>query len=59
MLYEVRLNLEQSIVAALDEAKILECARDTYEIDNVLYVAQVLSGAPFSFVQKVYEGTST
>lgn len=38
---------------ALDEAKILECARDEYDEDHMLYVAQRLSGAPFSFVEHV------
>lgn len=51
----VNKNLGEEIADAIHEAKILECARDFYEIDHVLYVAQVLSGAPFSFVQHVYD----
>lgn len=43
------------IKEAIDEAKILECARDNYEEDHVLYVAQRLSGAPFSFIEEVYQ----
>ena len=43
------------IIEAIDEAKILECAREEYEEDHVLYIAQRLSGAPFSFVQEVYD----
>ena len=42
------------IEEALLEAQILEEALDKYDEDHMLYVAQVLSGAPYSFVQKVY-----
>ena len=48
-------TLYENIVEALEEAKILECVRDEYEESNMLYVAQRLSGAPFSFVQEVYQ----
>ena len=46
-------TLEELIVEALEEAKILECARDKYEEDNVMLTAMRLSGAPYSFVKKV------
>jgi hypothetical protein len=41
-------TLEELIVEALEEAKILECARDKYEEDNVMLTAMRLSGAPYS-----------
>lgn len=47
-------SLLETIQDAIEEAKILECARDEYEEDHMLFVAQVLSGAPYSFVEKVY-----
>jgi hypothetical protein len=46
-------TLEELIVEALEEAKILECARDNYEEDNVLLTAMRLSGAPYSFIEQV------
>lgn len=62
----MQLNLEEAmeksvmeiIQEALEEAKILECARDEYEEDHMLYIAQILSGAPFSFVEKVHSDLS-
>mgnify|MGYP006932105633 CR=1 FL=1 len=48
------LSVYELITDALDEANILECARDTYEREHMLYVAQRLSGAPFSFVQEIF-----
>lgn len=47
-------TLQEVIEEALEEAKILECARETYDEDHVLYVAQRLSGAPYSFIEQVY-----
>lgn len=49
-------SVYELIVEALEEANILECARDQYEQEHMLYVAQRLSGAPFSFVQGVFTG---
>jgi hypothetical protein len=48
------MTVKETIVEAIEEAKILECARDTYDTDHVLFVAQKLSGAPFSFVKEVF-----
>jgi hypothetical protein len=42
------------IIEAIEEAKILECAREEYEEDHMLYIAQRLSGAPYSFIEDVY-----
>lgn len=42
------------IEEALEEAHILEQARDVYDQDHMLYIAQRLSGAPHSFVEEVY-----
>lgn len=47
------------IVEALDEARIMECAREEFEEDHLLYIAQRLSGAPFSFVSDVYKRLTT
>lgn len=47
-------NLREEIIEAIEEATILECALDQFDHDHVMYVAQKLSGAPFSFVQKIY-----
>ena len=52
-------NLYECIVEALEEAKIMECVREVYEEDNMLYVAQKLSGAPYSFINDVYTGRLT
>jgi hypothetical protein len=49
-------TLEELIVEALEEAKILECARDKYEEDNVMLTAMRLSGAPYSFVEQIALG---
>jgi hypothetical protein len=47
-------SVYELIVEALEEANILECARDQYESDHMLYVAQRLSGAPFSLVEEIF-----
>jgi hypothetical protein len=47
-------TVQELIVEALEEARILECALDEYDEDHVLYVAQCLSGAPYSFVEKIH-----
>lgn len=49
-----RLTLREEIEDAIEEAKILECARDTYDEDHVIFIAQKLSGAPFSFINEIY-----
>ena len=46
--------LQDEIFEAIDEARILECAMEKFDKDHMLFVAQKLSGAPFSFVQEVY-----
>ena len=48
-------TLHESIVEAIEEARILECARDTFEIDNVIVTAMRLSGAPYSFTKEIYQ----
>jgi len=48
------IKLRDEIVDAIEEAKILECARDEYEENHMLFIAQKLSGAPFSFVKETY-----
>ena len=52
---EDKMTVKDLIVEALKEAKILEMARDNPDDDNMLFVAQKLSGAPFSFVKTIYE----
>ena len=49
-----KLTLKEEIEEAIDEAKILECARDTYDESHMLFTAMKLSGAPFSFVEQVF-----
>lgn len=49
------MNLREQIIEAIEEAKILECARETYEEDHVLFVAQKLSGCPIGFVKEIFE----
>lgn len=50
MAQTVRELIEEAIV----EARILEAARAAYDVDNMLLTAMRLSGAPYSFVEKVY-----
>lgn len=50
MAQTVRELIEEAIV----EARILESARAVFDVDNMLLTAMRLSGAPFSFVEKVY-----
>jgi len=47
-------TLRDEIVDALDEARILECAMERFDRDRMLFVAQRLSGAPYSFITEVY-----
>jgi hypothetical protein len=46
-------NLKELILEAIVEARIMECARDVYDENNVLLTAMRLSGAPYSFIQEV------
>jgi len=47
-------TLYETISDALSEAHIMEFAMDTYDKEHMLYTAQVLSGAPYSFVKEVF-----
>jgi hypothetical protein len=53
----MKMTVREEIIEAIEEAKILECARDIYEENHMLFIAQKLSGAPFSFVKEVYNST--
>ena len=48
-------TLYDLIVEALEEAKILETAHEEFDEDHMLLNAMRLSGAPYSFVQEVYQ----
>lgn len=48
-------NLFDQIVEAIEEARILECAMEHYDTGHMLTTAQRLSGAPFSFVEEVFQ----
>jgi len=48
-------TVRELIEEALSEARIMEAARETFDKDNMLLTAMRLSGAPFSFVEMVYE----
>lgn len=48
-------TLYDLIVEALEEAKMLEHGHDEYDEDHMLFNAMRLSGAPFSFVEEVYQ----
>lgn len=48
------MNVRETIVEAINEAVIMECARDRFEESNMLTTAMRLSGAPFSLVEFVY-----
>lgn len=50
-----KLTLKEEIQEAIDEAKILECAREVYDENHMLLVAMRLSGAPFNFIEEVYK----
>lgn len=47
-------TVRELIEEAILEARILEAARDVFEVDNMLSIAMRLSGAPFSLVEYVY-----
>lgn len=51
---ENTMTVKDMIVEALREARIMEMARDNPDNDHMLFVAQRLSGAPFSFIEQVY-----
>lgn len=48
-------TLMELIEEALEEAKIMECAMEEYDEDHMLLTAMKLSGAPYSFVEQIYE----
>ncbi len=48
-------TLRELIEEAIVEARILECARAVYDVNNMLLTAMRLSGAPYSFIEKVYD----
>lgn len=47
------MTVRETIKEALEEAIILECAREEFDRDNMILTAMRLSGAPFSFVEQV------
>ena len=47
-------TLREMIEEAIIEARILESARSVFDNDNMLLTAMRLSGAPFSFIEMVY-----
>jgi hypothetical protein len=48
-------TLRELIEEAITEARILESARAVFDVDNMLLTAMRLSGAPYSFVEKVFD----
>lgn len=49
--------LELAVAEALHEARILECAYDKYDVENVKRTAVRLSGAPAVFVEMIFNQT--
>ena len=49
--------LELAVAEALHEARILECAYDKYDEENVKRTAVRLSGAPAVFVEMIFNQT--
>lgn len=47
------MTVRETIKEALEEAVIMECAREEFDRDNMILTAMRLSGAPFSFVEIV------
>ena len=50
-------SVRETIIEAINEAVIMECAHDNFDEDNLLTTAMRLSGAPFSLVEFVYHET--
>lgn len=48
-------TLREMIEEAITEARILECAMNVFDNEHMLLTAMRLSGAPYSFICKVYE----
>lgn len=46
-------NIKEIIIEALREADIMEQGRSKYDYENVLYVAERLSGVPYSWIKEV------
>jgi hypothetical protein len=51
------MTLREMIQEAIVEAEIMEYARSTFSLDNMLLTAMRLSGAPYSFIERVYYET--
>lgn len=51
------MTLREMIEEAITEAEIMECARARFSTDNMLLTAMRLSGAPYSFIEEVYNET--
>lgn len=51
-------TVRELIEEAITEARIMEAAREVFDVDNMLLTAMRLSGAPYSFVKTVYERAS-
>lgn len=51
-------TVRELIEEAITEARIMEAAREVFDVDNMLLTAMRLSGAPYSFVETVYERVS-
>lgn len=51
-------TVRELIEEAITEARIMEAAREVFDVDNMLLTAMRLSGAPYSFVETVYKRAS-
>jgi len=51
------MTLREMIEEAIVEAEIMEYARASFSLDNMLLTAMRLSGAPYSFIEEVYYET--
>lgn len=48
-------SVSELIKDALQEAMLLESGIETFDECRMLFIAQKLSGAPYSFVEQVYK----
>lgn len=51
------MTLREMIEEAIVEAEIMEYARAVFSLDNMLLTAMRLCGAPYSFIEEVYNET--
>lgn len=49
------MTVRELALEALNEAQVLESAKESFDLHRMLYIAECLSGVPYFLVKQVYD----